>query len=244
MSCGAPKSSKYRVGAERFSSLVEIQRACQTILKRAPKETKLVGRSGDFVRALLNWHPRSAQKLARGCQGVVVVGCPSNNGWRPHKRFAILTDDGQLEPFSYRQCINRRSNTQRQKAMKALRRAVKEQVDDFRRRAMATDPTCQISGRALSWGDAGDVHVDHKEPSFVELADSWAAAQKTSVAELPIAKDGGGVWTIANERLVDDWRRWHGERATLQLAHARANLSKGSSSKTLNTARQKGDEPG
>lgn len=98
------------------------------------------------------------------------------------------------------------------------------QVFDFAERAYSSgDPVvCSITGRMMERRDA---HVDHSCPTFLELAEEFAALQGGWDTMLVVRADGSIGVQLGIEDQAKLWRDFHRENACLRMVSIEANLS-------------------
>jgi Protein of unknown function (DUF3223) len=144
----------------------EAMARCHEIVARTEDGQRVTGEDDvGFLHCLLDRHPRASQKIGVGVASFTVQ--PMERGTRG---FVLHRYDGSSTDFSYYSCITPPNDVAL--ARKAMRRAVDQQISEFRKASAARGPlVCEVTGEALTWDD---VHVDHAPPIFVVLADEWA----------------------------------------------------------------------
>jgi hypothetical protein len=135
--------------------------------------------------------------------------------------FVVHRVDGSSTDFSFYSCITAPDSTAL--ARKAMRRAIADQVTEFKRASAARGPlVCAVTGQALSWDNA---HVDHAPSVFAALADDWAARVGGYPAiRLTPAADGQMGRTLTPGD-AEAWADFHRANAQLRIVSRLANLS-------------------
>ncbi len=105
-----------------------------------------------------------------------------------------------------------------------LRFLIKDQISDFRKEVKRTGERCALSGVVLP----DNFHIDHHNPSFNELADTWLEGKNINslYAETKPHKYYRGVHIFKNLDLTADWQYYHLIEANLQPTTLEANLRK------------------
>jgi hypothetical protein len=135
----------------------EAMARCHEIVARTEDNQRVTGEDDvGFLHWLLGRHPRASQKIGVGVVSFTVQ--PMERGTRG---FVLHRHDGSSTDFSYYSCITPPNGVSL--ARKAMRRAVDQQISEFRKASAARGPfVCEVTGEALRWDD---VHVDHAPPS-------------------------------------------------------------------------------
>lgn len=108
-----------------------------------------------------------------------------------------------------------RANRERQKAMFALRFAVRADMADFR--------SAQIPAECAVCGALDDLTTDHVKPPFIAIAREFLGLHPT----IDLRKVQGCGDLIASADLEAEWISFHASRATYQLLCRSCNASKG-----------------
>ena len=207
------------IGAYVFPTRKAAEEAIRSVLHHAPLRVPLTGDEFALISALVSCHPDAEARIGAGIASIDVRIIDYGQ-----RGFWITRVDGTMTDFSYRKALDGAPN-QRTLVLSALRREVREDIDAFRREVFALDPhpVCPLTGQPLAFGP--DAHVDHSDPTFVELAEGWVLTQGGWDAVNVCPDDGPG------QRLVDhaqhaDWIAWHRQRARLRVVHRSANLAR------------------
>jgi len=131
------------------------------------------------------------------------------------------TRRSQQHRLSYHSCTTAPDSTTL--VPKAMRRAVADQVAQFKQASAARAPlACAVTGELLSWDNA---HVDHAPLVFIALADEWATlAGGYSAIQLTAAADGQIGRTLAQDD-AESWAAFHRTYARLRIVSRLTNLS-------------------
>eukprot|EP00397_Hematodinium_sp_SG-2012_P022658 GEMP01023491.1.p1 GENE.GEMP01023491.1~~GEMP01023491.1.p1 ORF type:complete len:735 (+),score=121.75 GEMP01023491.1:274-2478(+) len=99
-----PEGNQVSVGSSTFESPQALKQFCRKLLYgylNDKDSAKVLDEDGFvFMKALLAFHPRSAEKMANGVEAITVGKHPSY----PHNCFFVKNSKGELEDFSYRRC--------------------------------------------------------------------------------------------------------------------------------------------
>lgn len=206
------------IGSFSFPTRKAAEAAIREILHVAELKQPLVGNERDLIEGLVYCHPTASEKIGAGIESIDVRVI--EHGARG---FWITRVDGTAVDFSYRKALDGAPNY-RQTVLSALRREVKDQVNEFRRAWFAEndDPRCSLTGQVLTMGP--EAHVDHWDPSFAELANDFVSALG-GWDQIPIKPAGVGQ-ELADENHRVIWLYVHQQRARLRVIHRSANLAR------------------
>lgn len=189
---------------------------CQQIIATTADGEIVTGEVAEFLAWLLGRHPRAAAKIGCGVAGFTV----RRTGLRT-RCFFVVRLDGTSTDFSFRSCISAPAPVTRVRA--AMRRAVADQIIEFKHRAVTTGPlVCAITGVPLTWDRA---HVDHAPPVFAALADEWAGLMGGYPAIQLMLPADGQAGRALSEPDAASWADFHQEHASLRIVSRLANLS-------------------
>lgn len=196
----------------------------QAILYDYPTRSPLVDDALELVTAIVAAHPSAADKIGPGVASIDVRA--TNHG---NRGFWITRTDGSVIDFSYLKALCG-EHSHKTRVCGALRFAVRDQIDGFRRGWFATmatrgeTPLCELTGQRLWFGP--QAHVDHIAPLFVELAERFISAVGSweTVATRPVPSGIGQM--LADEHLATAWQAFHEATAVLRVVHASANLAR------------------
>lgn len=197
----------YRLGCEVFGSKTSIQDRVGKLLKT---RGKVYGHDLLLMKDLIKWHPEQEMKEAVVNELFVMKSKYGNNHFVLNGR-----------PFSYLKCIRRNSSKKnlRENIIKACRRAIVPDIDEFLRKKQHTNGMyrCEITGRMYT---RDNVHVDHDYTKimFSTILDKFIA--KFGQPQIRSISKGG--W-----ELIDPWafRNFHNEHAQLRIINKHDNVS-------------------
>jgi hypothetical protein len=200
------------IGAVRFETRQKAAEHIRGILDSAQYNRPL---TEEIIYDLLKMHPHYDEKVGTGVKYIFVK---NNVGRVPG--FYIKRTDGSVASFSYKNCINGKVMTHKEKVVDAARFLVADQVMKFKRRNF--NGVCAVTKQRITWDHC---HVDHIEP-FIWLYRDWLKAKKILPKEIKIVYVGEKP-TFVDTKLADDFRAYHQEHAVLRCVCSRFNLSRG-----------------
>jgi hypothetical protein len=189
---------------------------CREIIAATENGELITGDDAEFLLWLLDRHPRAAEKIGRGVAGFTVQDAQLGT-----RCFVVRRVDGSSTDFSFYSCITAPDVTVL--ARKAMRRAVADQVSEFKQASAARGPLiCAVTGQVLSWDNA---HVDHAPRVFAALADDWAkrVGGYPAIRLAPAADDQLGRTLMQVD--AEAWADFHRANAHLRIVSRLANLS-------------------
>ena len=218
------RKSPYLVGSHAFRTKKDAEVFVQSILNRQPLGQELDSDDLTFVLALLELHPKAAEKVGVGVAGIAVVSEPT---WGT-RHFEVVRTDGSTTDFSFMKCLY--PATKLRLFKQACRHAVADDIIEFRHRAFdAADDAghivCPILGVPVTRLEA---HVDHEPPrTFDELVQEFIQREQIDIDEVAVTGLGDGELRkgLADSELEDRWRQFHRMNAHLRVVSAKANLS-------------------
>lgn len=210
------------VGRFRFDSRKDAEAEIRRILHEAPLDVPLAGDERDLIEALIGLHPEAADKIGVGIQSVhvAVIDYGSRGFW-------VTRTDGSMCDVSYRKALTGAPANLRQQIHAALRMAVREDVNEFRRQwfaAAGDNPICPLTGQRLTLGPSS--HVDHIDPQFADIADEFIALCN-GVDNITIGSSPHHPGpAVASDVVRVAWIIHHRLHAHLRVVHGSANLAR------------------
>lgn len=205
------------VGEELFATQKAAIEHCQRILYSYEEGSPVTDPEHlAFLASLLGLHPEAVEKVGAGVAGFEVHKNLKTPG------FWVVRADGTKLDFSFYKCIRAPSHGGTVRA--AMRREVVDQVLHAKDAAFAlTDELpCPVTGEAIT---RKTCHVDHHDPTFVQLADDFAA-HEGGYEHIKVAAQASRIGSrLADDDVATRWRKYHGERAHLRMVSLKANLS-------------------
>jgi len=199
----------------------------KAVMPRYALGEALVGEDLELVLALLDRHPRRAEKLGPGVARVTV-----ERAMYGARRFDVHRLDGGVADFSYLKCIRDDDPVadRRSSGRAGLRSEIHDQVVEAKKAVFGsgrpdTRAVCPVRGVEITWTTA---HVDHEPPlTFQALADEWLALRGLDAADVEVENDPErfNVARLKDRALAADFREFHRARARLRVVSAAANLS-------------------
>jgi hypothetical protein len=171
----------------------------------------------EFLRDLVALHPDAQRKVGSGIDRFEVRRNLGNTDG-----FWIIRTDGTETDFSFVQCLYGAS--QEAKVRSAMRHAVIDQMQTARDNAFwsSSTLTCPITNVEIT---RETCHMDHDDPTFIEIADAFAGRHGGYEAIKTVAADGDIGRRFVDESLDEAWRAYHVEKAKLRAVSKKANLS-------------------
>jgi hypothetical protein len=217
----------YRVGPHTFTSKERLGKHASNLLQCGKINIPLAGKELEFVRALLDRHPRVKQKIG---EGVSAISIRINNSWgtSENRCFWIKRTDGTETDFSYRECIW--PTDFRSKFIRACRAAIAHQVIAFRhrmRQQLGEVSICPLSGREFVVAEA---MVDHKHPdTFESIIDRFITEFDVDIAAIGISSGGDGqmIDKFIDPEFESSFVRFHAANAVFRLLPAKVNARLG-----------------
>lgn len=106
---------------------------------------------------------------------------------------------------------------------KAMRASIKDQILEFKKAHLLKN-SCFISEISGEKIDPGYVHVDHYDPTFYELANSWI--NLIGFDNIETVSLGYQLGSVLREDQKKSWSDYHKEYANLRILSARENLTR------------------
>ena len=217
---GKGKPKPVSIGRIGFETQTEARQFIREILNTTAWGVALQGEVHEFVRSLLDRHPRAAEKIGSGV-GFFTVNSDGNGD----RCFYIhRLDGGEPQHFSYQKSLLGKDDL-RSLVAGALNRAVDEQIWAFRDSELAKGThICPYTGALIT---KGSYHVDHPNPTFFELHTQWLSQSGLQITDIQLS-DGSD--NEIGRRMMDpaqkeSWQQFHRAHALLRLLSPVGNLS-------------------
>lgn len=208
-----------QIGQTRFRRKLDAEAHIKDILDSSPWGVPLLGETHDFVLSLLYRHPRAAEKIGSGFTHFSVNG--DGNGDRC---FYLHRQNEPPVHFSYIKALKGEDDV-RSLALSALSRAVEEQIWTFRDLELAKGPQhCVFTGELIT---KDSYHVDHPDPTFLELHTRWTAQSGLRYQDIRLSDGSGNEIgrSMTDPEQRRSWQTFHQTNARLRLLSPRGNLS-------------------
>ncbi len=170
----------------------------------------------EFLRDLVALHPNSDRKVGAGIKRFEVRRVFQNLG------FHIIRIDGTDTDFGFKKCV--KSAPPQTVVLSAMRYAVINQKNEARERAFGSSLTliCPITGTVMT---REDCHVDHYDPTFIELANAFAAMVGGYQSIVTTSRDRDVGQRLQDAATDAAWCEYHAANAHLRVISKPANLS-------------------
>jgi len=168
----------------------------------------------EFLRDLVALHPDAEEKIGQGIDHFEARRNGNNICFR------VVRTDGTETDFSFLKCLN--GSSPEVLARSAMRHAVRDQLVPIREKAIACGAPCPITGATLT---RENCHADHDAPTFIEIADGFAASVGGYEKIVTVAEDGTFGRRFADAVQGERWSEFHREHANLRAVSKKANLS-------------------
>ncbi|MGD3112810.1 DCL family protein [Streptomyces sp. YGL11-2] len=208
----------FNLGGVEYTTKKAAGDACRQILYAYPAGSVVADRKDEeFLRDLLSLHPEYPDKAGPGVDQFTVDRTPHGN-----IGFHVVRADGTREVFSYLACLTHPDH--RTNVLGTMRLAVSAQIYSFRATncTPGTPIRCAITGETITWDD---IHIDHEEPQFVDLAENFANDHGGFEAIAVESRDTAQRWHLRDHEA--EWQEYHERHATLRIVSKAANLARG-----------------
>lgn len=195
----------------------ELMAELRSMKDRFPIGHIFTRRHKDMLLELLKRHPNYRGKARNGIKEIVVGGHSGCRG------FAIITNYGRTESFSYKKCLTGEEDKANKRVMKAFRCAVKSQTQGERQK-VKLPTTCAISGKPIR-GER-DFQVDHIYP-FSSLVNDFLRDFGHNIEKIK-TKKVGNYYYFESRKILAQWQQYHFDLAKYQIVRNEENLMKGS----------------
>jgi Protein of unknown function (DUF3223) len=209
-----------KVGAREFASKAALKENVREIMARYTIAEYLNESDFAFIRELLDLHPERDQKVGVGIASFQVILDPE---WKRNRQLVLHRIDGTATDFSWVSCID--GKNRRRDIREALRRAVVEQVLDFRSGELTRGAVCPYRGTPLT---ERNCHVDHVAPdTFEAILARFLLSQSIELEQVEItpSRDNQLFSELVDREFEARWRSFHKAHARLRLLSSGGNLS-------------------
>lgn len=179
----------------------------------------------DFVdlMVLLETHPRVKEKIGVGIDKVRIAKVQYNT-----KSFELVRIDGSTEFFSYTKRINA-PKTNFTKFREACRQAIQDdlrsvKLDYFDKNSKKGQVKCQESNELAKYEE---LNVDHRQPNtFSVIVDRFIELNNLDIEKVEYIQVDGGPNELKDDRLKQDFRKYHQDKATLRIVKTNLNFGR------------------
>ena len=172
---------------------------------------------------LLETHPRVKEKIGVGIEKIRIAKLKYDT-----KSFELVRFDGSKEYFSYTKRINA-PKTDFTKFSEACRQAIQEDLRNvktghFDRFSKKGQVKCQETGELSKYED---LNVDHRQPnSFSIIVDRFIEVKDLNLKRIEYLEIDGGPNELADEKLNEEFRQYHRDKANLRIVKKNLNLGR------------------
>lgn len=212
------------IGTTHYRSKEAVRDVCRNIVQRYGTNGDITNPDDDlFLRQLLARHPEYDLKRGNGIAHFRVIAHTSHG--RKSTGLALVRLDGETVDFSWNSCLT--PPTHRSQVLDALRRSIVDQVAAARAAVLGSGRplVCSVTNTPIL--SVAELHMDHANPTFLELAEQFIA-RHGGVSAFRILPDAGAGITyteLEDKALEGRWQDYHQERAVLRPVLKRVNLS-------------------
>lgn len=184
-----------------------------------------------FIEFLFPRHPKYPQKFL----DVKSVGIRKNPSYR-HLEVYLVYNDGKIDGVSVlKNCASGRQT--KDDLTIAMRFSVAPQIKAFRKSAVQKCELCGATTEGIKCGTTtegikrgcslNDLQVDHENPLFIELKDSFLSETKLPIpTEFRSKKDNTKTFTEADWAFRASWQDYHRTHAKLRMLCGPCNLGR------------------
>ena len=173
-----------------------------------------------FFTSLFTLHSEFSEKKGVGINYIKVQRDFHNN-----RCLYICRTDGSEIDCSWVHCIQ--PAPQKTVVSMAFRRAVKQIIIAYKTAQIDNVVVCPILKTKLNFYNS---HVSYLNPSFENMLNNFLNDREIDITSVtlvnPKPDDEDQRGKVSDQNLVEEWRSYHQDNATLQLLSAEANLRK------------------
>jgi hypothetical protein len=176
-----------------------------------------------FLMELIERHPEANKKIGCGIAGFEIR---SNPVFQKQNTLYLIRTDGSETDFSFRMCVSGKRSSGWADFCSAARFAISDQIIVYKvARFLSIDkPRCWITNEELN---SDQCHVDHIVP-FDTLIRRFVTEFNVDIdSAIEESTDGDVIPRFADQKLKNQWQKFHRENAVLNLATPTANMKRG-----------------
>ena len=211
---------KYHIGDLSFKSKKDCENYTRTLIHSLGCcEIKKEHPEYIFFKNLIQRHPNSDEKVGAGIDFFYIEPNPM---MKKYYQTMIRRIDGTQIDFSWVQCCNERKRSTQELLTRAMRTAVKEDVIKFKQNQRPLIcSVCKAMGELYE-----DYHVDHHNPSFQTLKDTFLIKRESPVSFEDCKKYNLTLFKDEDKKFKNDWIDFHNENCNFQILCRGCNFSK------------------
>lgn len=223
------KSSKITLSGFPFAS----QKAAEDFVRNRLSKYSPEGAVTDpedhaLLLELVDRHPESDEKRGVGIAQFLIernVSKPKTKAGEWVVQVRIIRFDGSDIDLSWKTCVRGFAASTRQNLLDAMRSAIQEDIDQFKKEQFKANPVCKICKGVLP-DDFQEIHVDH-EVMFIVLAEVFLATRTDRPATFDdCPTTNAAMFSSKDQAFAASWRQHHNQHATLRLTHSSCNMSR------------------
>jgi len=199
---------------------VKVKTIIQEILNSNQIGEWLSKQDTEILHDLLTYHEEYEKKKGKGIKGFKI-----QINYYKQRGFILYRTDGSSTDFSYLKCLQ--PPTLNSKIKTACRTAITQDILNFKDEAFKNSPTllCPLSKEVLTFNSC---HVDHSNPTFIEIFDEWIKDKKISEKDINQTEDNSVTTYFINTDLEKSFREFHNSKCNLRILSpiAHRNLKK------------------
>ena len=175
------------------------------------------------IMNLLETHPKVNKKIGVGIDNVRI-----GKGRYNTKSFELVRIDGSTEYFSYTKRLNS-PKTNFTKFSEACRQAIQDdlrsvKLEYFQRHSKNGQVKCQESKEFAKFEE---LNVDHRQPNtFSVIVDRFIELNELDTDKIEYIQIDGGPNQLKDDRLKQNFRKYHQEKANLRVVKKDLNLGR------------------
>lgn len=217
------KKKAIEIGDKEFATKKDALNHFKTILNSHAFGETLCKNDLIDILELLETHPQVKEKIGVGIETVRIAKLKYNT-----KSFELVRFDGSTEYFSYTKRINA-PRTVFTKFSEACRQTIQEDLRNvklayFNRFSKKGQVKCQETGELSKYEE---LSVDHRQPNtFSVIVDRFIELKNINLNEVEYVQIDGGPNELADEKLKEEFWRYHKGKANLRLVRKNLNLGR------------------
>ena len=175
----------------------------------------------DYLDVLIKRHPEYESKKGKGINSILIKRDYNGNIAVDIKRI-----DGTIVDISWLYCVKNQAASPQENLKNAMRYAVIDQREDFKRNVQQCSPICGICGKPILPSHKMEAH--HDKLPFVDLANAFIA----EIGTPPTRFDEDSItnqakFTEADRAYSESWQKFHRCHAIWGPSHSACNRSQG-----------------
>ncbi len=212
-----------KIGKIEFATKKDALAHYKAILNAYDFGEELSDNDFNDILNLLETHPSVKEKI-----GVGIVKIRIAKAQYSTKSFELVRNDGSKEFFSYTKRINA-PKTNFTKFREACRQAIQDdlrnvKLDYFKKYSKKGQVKCQESKKLAKYEE---LNVDHRQPNtFSVIVDRFIELNNLDIEKVEYIQVDGGPNKLKDDKLKQDFRKYHQEKANLRIVKKDLNLGR------------------